>query len=125
MFDMGFMELALIAGIGLLVLGPERLPVVARTLGRYVGQARRFAGNFQRQMEQEVRLEELNKKIMDDTRGQSFRNNDGTTTHADGQVRPAATTDAASGGQPGDEPADQNAPQGGDPGHPTRQHEQP
>lgn len=80
MFDMGFIELAVIAGIGLLVLGPERLPVAARTVGRYVGQARRFVGNFQRQIEQEVRLEELNKTIMRESEGQSFTNNDGSVT---------------------------------------------
>ncbi|MCH8550431.1 MAG: Sec-independent protein translocase protein TatB [Natronospirillum sp.] len=80
MFDMGFLELALIAGIGLVVLGPERLPEAARTVGRYVGQMRRFVGNFQRQIEQEVRLEELNRKIMEETEDQSFTNNDGSTT---------------------------------------------
>ncbi|MFC3854053.1 Sec-independent protein translocase protein TatB [Salinispirillum marinum] len=80
MFDVGFLELAVIAGIALIVLGPERLPSAARTVGRYVGQAKRMVGNFQRQIEQEVRLEELNKKIMDDTKGQTFINNDGTTS---------------------------------------------
>lgn len=79
MFDMGFLELALIAGIALIVLGPERLPVAARTVGRYIGQVRRFVGNFQRQIEQETRLEELNRKIMEDTKGQTFRNNDDTS----------------------------------------------
>lgn len=83
MFDMGFLELALIAGIGLIVLGPERLPVAARTIGRYIGQIRRFVGNFQRQIEQESRLEELNKRIMEETQGQSFTNNDGTTSEPD------------------------------------------
>ncbi|WLD57923.1 Sec-independent protein translocase protein TatB [Salinispirillum sp. LH 10-3-1] len=80
MFDIGFLELAIIAGIALIVLGPERLPGAARTVGRYIGQARRMVGNFQRQIEQEVRLDELNKKIMEDTKGQTFTNNDGTTT---------------------------------------------
>lgn len=80
MFDVGFLELAVIAGIALIVLGPERLPSAARTVGRYVGQAKRMVGNFQRQIEQEVRLEELNKKIMDDTKDQTFINNDGTTS---------------------------------------------
>ncbi len=80
MFDMGFLELAVIAGIGLIVLGPERLPVAARTIGRYIGQMRRFVGNFQRQIEQEMRLDELNRKIMEETKDQSFTNNDGSTT---------------------------------------------
>ena len=80
MFDMGFLELAVIAGIGLIVLGPERLPEAARTIGRYVGQMRRFVGNFQRQIEQEMRLDELNRKIMEETKDETFTNNDGTTT---------------------------------------------
>lgn len=88
MFDMGFLELALIAGIGLIVLGPERLPVAARTIGRYIGQIRRFVGNFQRQIEQESRLEELNKRIMEETQGQSFTNNDGTTSEPDSTEKP-------------------------------------
>ncbi len=97
MFDMGFLELAVIAGIGLLVLGPERLPVAARTVGRYVGQARRFVGNFQRQIEQEVRLEELNKKIMRDTEGQSFTNNDGTVTNTQQSQQEKDATSAEGG----------------------------
>lgn len=84
MFDVGFLELAIIAGIALIILGPERLPGAARTVGRYVGQAKRMVGNFQRQIEQEVRLDELNKKIMEDTKGQTFINNDGTS--ADGST---------------------------------------
>ena len=98
MFDMGFLELALIAGIALIVLGPERLPVAARTIGRYIGQVRRFVGEFQRQIEQETRLEELNRKIMEDTKGQQFPNNDGSEsikpegdeTHAEALARAKA-----------------------------------
>ncbi|WP_108125722.1 Sec-independent protein translocase protein TatB [Saccharospirillum mangrovi] len=76
MFDMGFSELLLIAIIGLVVIGPERLPGVARTLGRQVGNLRRFMRSLQTQLEQEVKLDELNRKIMAETRGQTFRNND-------------------------------------------------
>lgn len=102
MFDMGFLELALIAGIALIVLGPERLPVAARTVGRYIGQVRRFVGEFQRQIEQETRLEELNRKIMEDTKGQQFTNNDGTPsiqpegdeTHAEALARARANREA-------------------------------
>ena len=41
MFEVGFTELLLISVVALLVLGPERLPVAARTLGRGLGQAKR------------------------------------------------------------------------------------
>jgi len=76
MFDMGFSELLLIAVIGLVVIGPERLPGVARTVGRQVGNLRRFMRSMQTQLEQEVKLDELNRNIMAETRGQTFRNND-------------------------------------------------
>lgn len=76
MFDVGFLEIAIIAAISLIVLGPERLPTVARTVGKTIGMVRRHVGNFQRQIEQDIRLEELNKKIMEETQGQHFPNND-------------------------------------------------
>ncbi len=67
MFDVGFTELVLLAVIAMVVVGPERLPGVIRTLGKTVGQARRFMNNLQTQIEQEVKLSELselNNKIM-------------------------------------------------------------
>lgn len=85
MFDIGFTELMLLAVIGMVVIGPERLPGVARTLGRTIGKARRFMTGLQSQLEQEVRLDELNKKIMAETKGQTFKNNDekpDTPSHA-------------------------------------------
>ena len=42
MFDIGFLELAVIMVLALLVLGPERLPKAARTVGHYFGKARRY-----------------------------------------------------------------------------------
>ena len=58
MFDVGFWELALVFGLGLVILGPERLPRVAAKVGRWVGQARRTAGQLRRQLEMEVRLDD-------------------------------------------------------------------
>lgn len=75
MFDVGFTELLLLAVIGVVVIGPERLPAVARTVGKAVGEARRFASGLQRQLEQEVKIEELNRKIMEDTKGKEFSTN--------------------------------------------------
>jgi len=54
MFDVGFWELLLIFGVGLLILGPERLPRVANQLGRWIGRARRTASSLRRQLEQEI-----------------------------------------------------------------------
>jgi len=57
MFDVGFWELVLIFGMGLLILGPERMPRVASQIGRWVGRARRTASSLRRQLEQEIAAE--------------------------------------------------------------------
>ena len=59
MFDVGFSELALIALIGLLVLGPKRLPEVARTLGSWVGRIRAWIANVKQDLDREINSEEL------------------------------------------------------------------
>ncbi|MEZ5563892.1 MAG: twin-arginine translocase TatA/TatE family subunit [Gammaproteobacteria bacterium] len=58
MFEIGFWELALLFGLGLVVLGPEKLPKVADQLGRYAGQARRMARTFTDQIRDEIEAEE-------------------------------------------------------------------
>ncbi len=58
MFDIGFFELLVIFVIGLLVLGPERLPKVAAKVGNWVGQARRMTRNLKYQLEDEIALQE-------------------------------------------------------------------
>ena len=51
MFDVGFWELVILFGLGLMVLGPERMPKVAAKVGRWAGQARRMARNLSNQFE--------------------------------------------------------------------------
>lgn len=63
MFDIGFWELAFIGVIALLVFGPERLPEVARTAGVWVSRIRRLIATVKRDVEQELRAEEL-KRIL-------------------------------------------------------------
>ncbi|MCF6225424.1 MAG: Sec-independent protein translocase protein TatB [Xanthomonadales bacterium] len=63
MFDIGFTELALLMLIGLLVLGPERLPRVARTLGLYLRKARSAWGNVKQSIEAELDADELRKAL--------------------------------------------------------------
>ena len=62
MFEVGFSELVLLFVIGLLVLGPERLPKVATLLGRWVGRARRTASQLRHQLEREIALSELEER---------------------------------------------------------------
>ncbi|HUV23503.1 MAG TPA: Sec-independent protein translocase protein TatB [Gammaproteobacteria bacterium] len=59
MFDMGFTELMLIGIVALVVIGPERLPGVARTAGKYVGRLKRFMTTVKADVEQELRADEL------------------------------------------------------------------
>jgi sec-independent protein translocase protein TatB len=57
MFDVGFWELVLIFALGLLVLGPEKLPKVAAQLGNWAGQARRMARILTTQLREEIEKE--------------------------------------------------------------------
>ena len=59
MFDIGFWELAILFGLGLVVLGPEKLPKVASQVGNWAGQARRMARNLSAQMQAEINLEDV------------------------------------------------------------------
>ncbi len=65
MFDIGFIELCVIGVVALLVIGPERLPSVARTAGLWFGRMRRFVTSVKADIDQQIKAEEL-KKIMDD-----------------------------------------------------------
>lgn len=65
MFDIGFWELTVIAVVALLVIGPERLPKVARTAGLWVGRMRGFVMSVKADIDKEMRAEEL-KRIMDE-----------------------------------------------------------
>lgn len=64
MFDVGFWELALIGLVALIVIGPERLPKVARTVGLWLGRGRRFVANVKADIDKEIKAEEL-KEILD------------------------------------------------------------
>ena len=59
MFDIGFFELCVIGVVALLVLGPERLPRAARTAGMWVGRAKRMIAQVKRDIDDELRQEEL------------------------------------------------------------------
>lgn len=59
MLDIGFSEVLLTSAIALVVLGPERLPKVARQVGNWLGRARVLARQLSEQLEREVNAEEL------------------------------------------------------------------
>ena len=63
MFDIGFSELFMVMVVALVVIGPERLPSVARKIGGYVGKAKRSFENIKREVESELETEELNKRL--------------------------------------------------------------
>ena len=68
MFDVGFWELALIALVALIVIGPERLPKVARTAGLWLGRGRRFIANVKADIDREIKAEELKEILEKQTR---------------------------------------------------------
>ncbi|HBA35929.1 MAG TPA: twin-arginine translocase subunit TatB [Gammaproteobacteria bacterium] len=83
MFDIGFWELLLISIVALLVIGPSRLPEVARTVGLWVGRAQRMVQSVKSDIQRELENEHLKnvleeqkkeiddlKELVDDTRNQ-------------------------------------------------------
>jgi sec-independent protein translocase protein TatB len=63
MFDIGFWELGLIGVVALIVIGPEKLPGLARTTGMWVGKARRMVASAKAEIEHEMKTEELQRII--------------------------------------------------------------
>ena len=61
MFDIGFSELIVIAIVALVVIGPERLPKVARTAGHLLGRMQRYVNDVKSDISREMQLEELKK----------------------------------------------------------------
>jgi sec-independent protein translocase protein TatB len=66
MFDIGIMELGLIAVVALLVIGPERLPAVARTVGFWFGKMRKFVSSVQEDFNREVVKSEELKRLVEE-----------------------------------------------------------
>jgi len=61
MFDIGFSEIVVIAVVALIVIGPERLPKTARTLGHLFGRLQRYVADVKADINREMQLEELRK----------------------------------------------------------------
>lgn len=69
MFDIGFWELAIIALVALVVIGPERLPKVARVVGMWLGRGRRLISSVKSDIAKEIEAEELKAMVQKEVRG--------------------------------------------------------
>lgn len=100
MSGVGFSELLLLFVIGLIVLGPERLPRVANQLGTWLGQARRMTRVMKRQLEEELDLDGRQTRIQPPAVSHTPRDDDSFSpqheTTAPAAVEPAAEPPPAS-----------------------------
>jgi sec-independent protein translocase protein TatB len=94
MFDVGFWELVVLFGLGLMILGPERMPKVASQVGRWAGQARRMARNLTRQIQNEIEPMQSTMKSMDETLRKDFsKMRPDISRKADGESTPEMRPD--------------------------------
>jgi twin arginine-targeting protein translocase TatB len=106
MFDISFTEILVIAVVGLIVIGPERLPKVARTLGHLFGRAQRYANDVKNDIQREMELEELKKwkasvegaarSIEDSVQKEMTQFQDVMETEAEPKPKPSTTASASS-----------------------------
>lgn len=99
MIDIGVTKLAIIGAIALLVIGPEKLPGLAKTAGTLLGRARRYVADVKNEVNRSMELDELKK--MKDTVAGAARDVEQSlqTSAADFEKSWAAATESASGGQ--------------------------
>lgn len=106
MFDVGFSEIALIAVVALLVLGPERLPKAARTAGALLRRARTSWQNVRGEIERELAAEDLKASMREVRRAADIRAEVEAVARDAGSVAPeapAARSDRPQAGQDGNE----------------------
>ena len=73
MFDIGFAELILVSIIGLLVLGPERLPGAIRTTSLWLGKIRRSFNTIRADIEREIQVDEIKQDLHNDAVMESLK----------------------------------------------------
>jgi sec-independent protein translocase protein TatB len=73
MFDIGFLELVLVSIVGLLVLGPERLPGAIRTASLYLGKLRRSFNGIRAEIERELKADEIRQELHNQSIMQELR----------------------------------------------------
>ena len=112
MFDVGFQEITLIGLIALIVVGPERLPRMARTLGLWMGKIRYYVGQVKSDIDREVRAQELKEMLdkpareLEELKGVAEETK-GTLDQARGVLGEAKTSfdEASAGASTANEPA--------------------
>lgn len=67
MFDIGFVEILLIAVVGLLVIGPERLPETVRTLGLWIGRFKRSLRDTRSELERQLGADDIRRELHNET----------------------------------------------------------
>jgi sec-independent protein translocase protein TatB len=83
MIDLGISKLALIGAVALVVIGPEKLPKVARTVGTLIGKAQRYVADVKAEVNRAMELEELKKmKESMESAAQTVQQSFNDTTHA-------------------------------------------
>ena len=73
MFDIGFTELILVSIVGLLVLGPERLPGAIRTASLWIGKIRRSFNTIRADIEREMKIDEIKQDLHNDAVMESLK----------------------------------------------------
>ena len=97
MSGVGFGEFVVLFVIGLLILGPERLPRVAAQIGRWIGKARRTANQLRYQLEREVALADIEeKKKTREKRNESVRTAQSSMSSGESSSGESSETSAAS-----------------------------
>lgn len=114
MFDIGFSEFIVIGLVALVVIGPERLPRVARTVGHLLGRLQRYVSDVKSDIQREMQIEDLKKlqqQVADSARQleTSMRNQIGSVEADLGKNAAAVTAlgqESGSGAASSDSPAD-------------------
>ena len=81
MIDLGISKIAIIGAVALVVIGPERLPGVARTLGTLLGKAQRYVADVKAEVNRSIQLDDL-KKMRDSVEGAARDVENSIQTHA-------------------------------------------
>lgn len=113
MFDVGFWELVMIGVVALVVVGPERLPRMARVAGLWLGRARRVLGSVKAEIDRELKADELREilrkqaasnpldTILEEPRAKASHPFGGAATGGGDPLAAAAEADARSDPAPG------------------------